>query len=46
MRMEEAQEFYNISKYLYNKSVLVAKYAKIAQNGTKSMIHDIEGLSL
>ena len=42
MRTEEA--FYNISMYLYNKNVL--EYAQIARSGPKSMIRDIEGLSL
>ena len=41
MRLEEA--FYNIFIYLYNKNTL--EYAKIARNGPKSMIRDIEDLS-
>ena len=42
MRMEEA--FYNIFMYLYNENVL--EYAQIARSGPKSMIRDIEGLSI
>ena len=42
MRMDEA--FYNLFMYLYNKNVL--EYAQIAQSGLKSMILDIEGLSI
>ena len=36
--------FYNIFKYLYNKNIL--EYAQIARSGPKSMIRDIEGLSI
>ena len=42
MRMDEA--FYNLFMYLYNKNVL--EYAQIARSGPKSMIRDIEGLSI
>ena len=42
MRTDEA--FYNISMYLCNKNVL--EYAQIARSGPKSMIRDIEGLSM
>ena len=42
MRMDEA--FYNLFMYLYNRNVL--KYAQIARSGPKSMIRDIEGLSI
>ena len=42
MRMDEA--FYNLCMYLYNKNAL--EYAQIARSGPKSMIRDIEGLSI
>ena len=42
MRKEEA--FYKIDIYLYNKNIL--EYAQTARSGPKSMIRDIEGLSI
>ena len=40
--MEEA--FYKICIYVYNKNI--KEYAKIARSGPKSIIRDIEGLSI
>ena len=42
LRIEQA--FNNISMYLYNKNFL--EYAQIARSRPKSMIRDIEGLSI
>ena len=42
MRRDEA--FYNLFMYMYNKNIL--EYAQIARSGPKSMIGDIEGLSI
>ena len=42
MRMEE-EAFYNISMYLYQRTIL--KYSQIARNGTESKITYIESHS-